>query len=178
MFRSSHEGPTEEKAPTGQSAHRVHGGRAMKSLTKKMRLVSVGVAAGLTLGLVGTAAAVTSSSSTVRSSPAAPYIACANRQRVLKIMPNRTCPVGTFEVTVGARAQLAREARGVQLARGVRLARRGQPARRVLPVPWVLPVLPVRASLSGTRAEQRSRRVRTASRSRSPHSRVAQITTA
>ena len=92
MFRSSHEGPTEEKAPTGQSAHRVHGGRAMKSLTKKMRLVSVGVAAGLTLGLVGTAAAVTSSSSTVRSSPAAPYIACANRQRVLKIMPNRTCP--------------------------------------------------------------------------------------
>jgi len=75
----------------------------MKSLTKKMRLVSVGVAAGLTLGLVGTAAAVTSSSSTVKSSPAAPYIACANRQRVLKIMQNSTCQAGTFEVTVGAR---------------------------------------------------------------------------
>ena len=40
----------------------------MKSLTKKMRLLSVGVAAGLTLGLVGTAAAVTTSSSTVKSS--------------------------------------------------------------------------------------------------------------
>jgi hypothetical protein len=63
----------------------------MKSLTKKLRLVSVGVAAGLTLGLVGTAAAVTSSSSTVRSSPAAPYIACATRQRVLKIMQYSTC---------------------------------------------------------------------------------------
>ena len=121
MFRSSREGPTEEKAVTGQSAHRVHGGRAMKSLTKKMRLVSVGVAAGLTLGLVGTAAAVTSSSSTVKSSPAAPYIACANRQRVLKIMQNSTCQAGTFEVTVGARgATGARGPRGATGARGPR----------------------------------------------------------
>ena len=119
MFRSSREGPTEEKAVTGQSAHRVHGGRAMKSLTKKMRLVSVGVAAGLTLGLVGTAAAVTSSSSTVKSSPSAPYIACANRQRVLKIMQNSTCQAGTFEVTVGARgATGARGPRGVTGATG------------------------------------------------------------
>jgi len=93
----------------------------MKSLTKKMRLVSVGVAAGLTLGLVGTAAAVTSSSSTVRSSPAAPYIACANRQRVLKIMQYSTCPAGTFEVTVGARgATGARGPRGLTGARGPR----------------------------------------------------------
>jgi len=121
MFRSSREGPTEEKAVTGQSAHRVHGGRAMKSLTKKMRLVSVGVAAGLTLGLVGTAAAVTSSSSTVKSSPSAPYIACANRQRVLKIMQNSTCQAGTFEVTVGARgATGARGPRGATGARGPR----------------------------------------------------------
>lgn len=91
----------------------------MKSLTKKMRLVSVGVAAGLTLGLVGTAAAVTSSSSTVKSSPSAPYIACANRQRVLKIMQNSTCQAGTFEVTVGARgATGARGPRGVTGATG------------------------------------------------------------
>ena len=93
----------------------------MKSLTKKMRLVSVGVAAGLTLGLVGTAAAVTSSSSTVKSSPSAPYIACANRQRVLKIMQNSTCQAGTFEVTVGARgATGARGPRGATGARGPR----------------------------------------------------------
>ena len=93
----------------------------MKSLTKKMRLVSVGVAAGLTLGLVGTAAAVTSSSSTVRSSPAAPYMACANRQRVLKIMQYSTCPAGTFEVTVGARgATGARGPRGLTGVRGPR----------------------------------------------------------
>ena len=91
----------------------------MKSLTKKMRLVSVGVAAGLTLGLVGTAAAVTSSSSTVKSSPSAPYIACATRQRVLKIMQYSTCPAGTFEVTVGARgATGARGPRGVTGAMG------------------------------------------------------------
>jgi hypothetical protein len=90
----------------------------MKSLTKKMRLVSVGVAAGLTLGLVGTAAAVTTSSSTVMRSPAAPYTACATRQRVLKIMP---CPRGTFEVTVGARgATGARGPRGATGARGPR----------------------------------------------------------
>ena len=119
MFRSSREGSTEDKAPTGQPAHRVPGGRTRKSLTKKMRLVSVGVAAGLTLGLVGTAAAVTSSSSTVRSSPAAPYIACANRQRVLKIMQNSTCPAGTFEVTVGAKgATGARGPRGLTGATG------------------------------------------------------------
>ena len=81
--------------------------------------MSVGVAAGLTLGLVGTAAAVTSSSSTVRSSPAAPYIACANRQRVLKIMQNSTCPAGTFEVTVGAKgATGARGPRGLTGATG------------------------------------------------------------
>ena len=93
----------------------------MKSLTKKLRLVSVGVAAGLTLGLVGTAAAVTSSSSTVMRSPAAPYIACATRQRVLKIMQNSTCARGTFEVTVGARgATGARGPRGATGARGAR----------------------------------------------------------
>ena len=121
MFRSSREGSLEEKGTNGQSAHQVHGGRAMKSLTKKMRLVSVGVAAGLTLGLVGTAAAVTSSSSTVKSSPSAPYIACANRQRVLKIMQNSTCQAGTFEVTVGARgATGARGPRGATGARGPR----------------------------------------------------------
>ena len=90
----------------------------MKSLTKKMRLVSVGVAAGLTLGLVGTAAAVTTSSSTVMRYPSAPYIACATSQRVLKIMP---CPRGTYEVTVGARgATGARGPRGTTGARGPR----------------------------------------------------------
>ena len=93
----------------------------MKSMTKKMRLVFVGVAAGLTLGLVGTAAAVTTSSSTAMRSPAAPYIACANRQRELKIMQYSTCPRGTFEVTVGARGATGpRGWRGATGARGWR----------------------------------------------------------
>ncbi len=102
MFRTSREGPLEEKAPAGQPAHRVHGGKAMTSLTKKMRLVSVGVAAVLTLGLVGTAAAVTSSRSTSSSSPQAPFHICANPYSVLKIMPKWTCPAGTVAVRLGS----------------------------------------------------------------------------
>ena len=175
---------TRGEGTNGPPAHRVHGGRAMKSLTKKMRLVSVGVAAGLTLGLVGTAAAVTSSSSTVRSSPAAPYIACATRQRVLKIMQYSTCPAGTFEVTVGARgATGARGPRGITGARGPRGATGAMGATGATgPVGPAGPVGsagPAGPSFTQWHAVgQRSLRVRTASRSRSPHSRAAQITTA
>ena len=76
----------------------------MKS-TKKMRLVSACVAAGLTLGLVGTAAAVTRPSSTSKMSPATPYMACASKQGVLKIMTKWTCPSGTVEVKLSPAAK-------------------------------------------------------------------------
>jgi len=70
----------------------------MRPLTKRMRLLSIGAAAGLILGLVGTAAAVTS-----RHSPAAPYTACSNAKSVLSVEVHGKCPAGTFLVKLGAR---------------------------------------------------------------------------
>ena len=70
----------------------------MRPLTKKMRLLSIGAAAGLTLGLVGTAAAVTND-----SSPAAPYNACSNAKSVLSVEVHGSCPAGTVLVKLGAK---------------------------------------------------------------------------
>jgi len=70
----------------------------MRPLTKRVRLLSIGAAAGLTLGLVGTAAAVTNA-----GSPAAPYKACSNAKSVLSVEVNGKCPAGTVLVTVGAK---------------------------------------------------------------------------
>lgn len=69
-----------------------------------MHIVSAGVAAGLVLGLVGTAAAVTSSRSIGVTPPQAPFHVCATPDSVLKIMPFWTCPAGTVEVRLGAGA--------------------------------------------------------------------------
>jgi hypothetical protein len=69
----------------------------MGSLTRKMRLLSIGAAAGLTLGLVGTAAAITS------TSPPAPYKACSSAKSVLSVEVNGQCPAGSVLVTVGAK---------------------------------------------------------------------------
>jgi hypothetical protein len=70
----------------------------MRPLTKRMRLLSIGAAAGLTLGLVGTAAAVT-----ISHSPAAPYRACSNAKSVLSVEVHGKCPAGTVLVIVGAK---------------------------------------------------------------------------
>ena len=101
-------------ALTGQMAHRVREGGDMRPLTKRMRLLSIVVAAGLTLGLVGTAAAVTS-----RHSPAAPYKACSNAKKVLSVEVHGKCPAGTVLVKLGAKgAPGAKGAAGANGAAG------------------------------------------------------------
>ena len=69
----------------------------MTSLTKKMGLLGIGAAAGLILGLVGTATAVAS------HSPPAPYKACSSTKSVLSVETHGRCPPGTVLVTVGAK---------------------------------------------------------------------------
>jgi len=86
----------------------------MRPLTKRMRLLSIVAAAGLTLGLVGTAAAVTS-----RHSPAAPYKACSNAKKVLSVEVHGKCPAGTVLVKLGAKgAPGAKGAAGANGAAG------------------------------------------------------------
>ena len=82
----------------------------MKTGTCKMRLLLLGVAAGLVLGVVGTAgAAMALSSHAVR--------ACSTNSGVLKLArPNGSCPSGSSPVTIGARGD--RGPRGPVGARG------------------------------------------------------------
>jgi hypothetical protein len=82
----------------------------MKSGTCKMRMLFVGVAAGLILGVVGTAgAAIALSSHAVK--------ACSTTSGVLKLeRSNGSCPSGSSPVTIGARGD--RGPRGAAGARG------------------------------------------------------------
>ena len=63
----------------------------------KIRLLSIGAAAGLSLGIVGTAAAVAG------NPPAAPFKACANAKSVLSVESNGACAPGSVLVTLGAK---------------------------------------------------------------------------
>jgi hypothetical protein len=71
----------------------------MQSRTKKMRILTVSLAAGLTLGLVGTAAAVAATN----KAPAPPYVACSATNHVLSVEVHGKCPAGTVLVTIGAK---------------------------------------------------------------------------
>ncbi len=69
----------------------------MRALTMKLRLLSIGAATGLTLGVVGTAAAVAG------NPPPTPYKACANAKSVLTLEVNGACPSGSVLVSLGAK---------------------------------------------------------------------------
>ncbi len=90
----------------------------MKTGTCKMRMLLVGVAAGLVLGVVGTAgAAMALSSHAVK--------ACSTNSGVLKLArPNGSCPSGSSPVTIGARGDRGPRA---LWARGVPRDREGRP---------------------------------------------------
>lgn len=93
----------------------------MKTVTGKMRMLFVGVAAGLMLGIAGTAgAAIALRSHAVN--------ACSTGSGVLKLQrANGSCPSGSSPVTIGARGDRgpkgAAGARGATGPRGVAGAR-------------------------------------------------------